>query len=124
MDALEKSLWKEGLLKEMYSRKDLILLQKYKDESYKRALVDRIVSQTKFHVLQAAMGGETAIRLAISWASGKQEAEELQAQEAAIRGSLKELFPDSKVEVDVNSLNMILFEFWELVIKVSWGGYA
>jgi hypothetical protein len=108
----------------MYSRKDLILLQKYKDEAYKRALVDRIISQTRAQVLQAATGGETAIRLAINWASGKQEAEELQAQEAAIRAQLKEIFPDSRVEVDVNSLNMIFFEFWELVIKVSWGGYA
>ena len=107
----------------MYSRKDLILLQKYKDENYKRALVDKIVSQTKTQVFQAAMGGETITRLSVSWASSKKEAEELQAQESMIREQIKEIFKDSKVDVDLNSLNMILFEFWELVIKVNWGGF-
>jgi hypothetical protein len=107
-----------------YTRKDLILLQKYKDDAYKRALVDRVVSQVKAQTLLSATQGETALRIAISWASGKQEAEELQAQEAAIREQLKGIFTDVKVEVEVNSLNMILFEFWELVIKLNWGGYT
>lgn len=108
----------------MYTRKDLILLQKYKDENYKKALVDQIVCQTKATVLQSAAAGETAIRIAIRWASSKQEAEELQSQEAAIRQQLKETFTDLKVEVEVNSLSFILFEFWELVVKLNWGGYT
>jgi transcriptional/translational regulatory protein YebC/TACO1 len=107
-----------------YTRKDLILLQKYKDENYKKALVDQIVSQAKAQTLQSAIQGETAIRIAVKWASSKQEAEELQAQEALIREALKSMFPDVKVEVDVNSLSFILFEFWELVIKLNWGGYT
>jgi hypothetical protein len=107
-----------------YTRKDLILLQKYKDENFKRALVDQIVSQIKAQTLQAAAAGETAIRLAVKWASSKQEAEELQAQEALIREGIKATFTDVKVEVDVNSLNLFLFEFWELVIKLNWGGYT
>ena len=107
-----------------YSRKDLILLQKYKDENYKRALVDQIVSHIKAQVLQAAAAGETAIRHAVRWASSKEEAEELQAQEALIREGIKSTFPDVKVEVDVNSLNLLIFEFWELVIKLNWGGYT
>lgn len=107
-----------------YTRKDLILLQKYKDENYKRALVDKIVSQVKSQVFQSAMNGDTVIRVSVNWASNKQEAEELQSQEALIRDSLKTIFPDSKIEVETNSLNMILFEFWELVLKVNWGGYT
>jgi hypothetical protein len=106
-----------------YTRKDLILLQKYKDENYKKALVDQIVSQTKAQTLQSAVQGETAIRIAVRWASSKQEAEELQVQEVLIREALKAMFPDVKVEVDVNSLSLIFFEFWELVIKLNWGGY-
>jgi hypothetical protein len=107
-----------------YTRKDLILLQKYKDENYKRALVDSVVSQVKHQVFQTAMNGDTVIRLSIRWASNQQEAEELQAQEALIRESLTTIFPDSKIEVETHSLHMILFEFWELVVKVNWGGYT
>jgi hypothetical protein len=108
----------------MYSRKDLILLQKYKDENYKKALVDQIICQTKSTVLQSAAAGETAIRIALKWASTKEEAQDLQAQEAQIRELLKSIFPDVKVEVDVNSLNLLFFEFWELVLKLNWGGYT
>ena len=37
-----------------YTRKDLILLHKYKDESYKKALVDRVVTSAKTEVLRVA----------------------------------------------------------------------
>ena len=105
-----------------YTRKDLILLQKYKDEAYKKALVDKVISTTRQAVLTAAMKGETICRVQTSWCSNKEEAEALQAQEQTIRETLKSIFPDSKVTVETSTVSFIVYEFWEIIITVAWGG--
>ncbi len=107
-----------------YTRKDLILLQKYKDDAYKRALVDKVISNVRLAVLTAAMKGETICRVQSSWCSTKEEAEALQSQEQQIRESLKTIFPDSRVTVETSTVSFIVYEFWEIIITVSWGGLA
>ena len=104
-----------------FTRKDLILLQKYKDENYKRALVDSVVSLAKHQVFRSAMGGETMARVGMQWASTRKESEELQKEEQQVRDLLKEAFPDSRVEVDTNIVSFIIYEFVEIVVKVNWG---
>ena len=104
-----------------FTRKDLILLQKYKDENYKRALVDSVVSLAKHQVFRSAMGGETMARVGMQWASTRKESEELQKEEQQVRDILKGEFPDSKVEVEVIFTSMIFYETVEIVVKVNWG---
>lgn len=104
-----------------FTRKDLILLQKYKDENYKRALVDSVVSLAKHQVFRAAMGGETMARIGLQWAANRKEAEDLQKEEQQIREFLKESFPDSRIEVDTNIVSFIIYEFVEIIVKVNWG---
>ena len=104
----------------MYSRKDLILLHKYKDESYKKALVERIVSQSKSEVFRMAMNGDTLARVSSSWASSKEELANLKKEEQLIRDSLNTFFPDSKVDIELNHISFIIYEFWEIVVKVNW----
>ena len=104
-----------------FTRKDLILLQKYKDENYKRALVDSVVSLAKHQIFRSAMGGETMARVGMQWASTRKESEELQKEEQQVRDLLKESFPDSRVEVDTNIVSFIIYEFVEIVVKVNWG---
>ena len=103
-----------------YSRKDLILLYKYKDESYKKALVDRVVSYAKTEVLKIAMGGDTIVRISTSWASTKAEVEELKKEEDVIHQQLKTIFQDAKVDIMTNCVSFIIYEFWEIVVKVDW----
>lgn len=105
---------------ESFSRKDLILLQKYKDDNYKRALVDSIVSLTKHTVYQAAKDGQTMSRSSMNWAYSKSELAELQAHEQKVRDLLKVAFCDAKIEVDTTHINLIFYEFWELTVKVAW----
>jgi hypothetical protein len=104
----------------MYSRKDLILLHKYKDESYKRALVERVVSLTKSEVFKAAMKGETLARISSEWASSQEQLASLQKEEQVVRDQLHTAFPDAKIEVDINSISFFFFSFWEIVVKVNW----
>lgn len=103
-----------------FTRKDLILLQKYKDENYKRALVDSVVSLAKHQVFRSAMSGEVTARVSLQWASNRKESEELQKEEQQVRDQLKETFPDSKVEVDTNIVSFIIYEFIEIIVKVNW----
>jgi len=44
-----------------FSRKDLILLQKYKDDNYRKALIEHVVSLVKYEVFRSAMRGETVV---------------------------------------------------------------
>ena len=104
----------------MYSRKELILLQKYKDESYRKALVERIVSQAKAEVFRAAMAGETLARVSSSWASSSEELATLKKEEQVVRDSLNSFFPDSKIELEINVVSFIVYSFWEIVVKVNW----
>ena len=104
-----------------FTRKDLILLQKYKDENYKRALVDSVVSLAKHQVFRSAMSGETMARIGLQWAANRKESEELQKEEQQVRDQLKESFPDSRIEVDTNIVSFIIYEFVEIVVKVNWG---
>jgi hypothetical protein len=104
-----------------FTRKDLILLQKYKDENYKRALVDSVVSLAKHQVFRSAMAGETMARIGLQWAATRKESEELQKEEQQVRDQLKEAFPDSKIEVDTNVVSFIIYEFVEIIVKVNWG---
>ena len=75
-----------------YTRKDLILLHKYKDESYKKALVDRVVTYAKTEVLRVAMLGDTIARISAGWASTKAEMESLKKEESLILEELKTVF--------------------------------
>ena len=104
----------------MYSRKDLLLLQKYKDENFKKALVDGIICQTKSVALFSAMKGETAVRVVCPWATTDQ-AEEFAKEQAEILEKLKEIFKDSTVVLEVNRISFIIYEFCELVVRVTWG---
>ena len=103
-----------------YTRKDLILLHKYKDESYKKALVDRIVTYAKTEVLRVAMLGDTIARISATWASTKSELEGLKKEEGIVLEQLKELFKDSKIDITTNCVSFIVYEFWEIVVKVDW----
>jgi len=105
---------------QMYTRKDLLLLQKYKDENFKKALVDGIICQVKSATVFAAMNGETAIRSVCPWASTAEQAEELEKEKKEILERLKEIFPDSLVIVESNRISFIIYDFWELVVRVSW----
>lgn len=106
-----------------FTRKDLILLQKYKDENYKRGLVDSVVSLTKHQVFRTAMSGETMARINLSWAANRKEMEELQKEEQKVRDLVKEAFPDSKIDVQTNHVNFVIYEFVEIVVIVNWGGF-
>jgi hypothetical protein len=103
-----------------YERKDLLLLQKYKDENFKKALVDGILSLTKAQVILASMKGETSIRVQAPWAESKAQAEEYQKEEQLIREGLEAIFPGSKIMVDANHINLLVYEFWELIVVISW----
>ena len=103
-----------------FSRKDLILLQKYKDDNYRRALVDSIVCLTKHSVYQAAKDGQTMSRSSINWAYNKLEVADLQKEEQRVREILKESFKDAKIDVDTTHINLIFYEFWEITVKVNW----
>ena len=52
-----------------FSRKDLILLHKYKDDNYRKALIEHVVSLVKYEVFRSAMRGETIVRVSClaSW---------------------------------------------------------
>ena len=103
-----------------YSRKDLLLLHKYKDEKYKQGLVDRIVSYAKTEALKVAMAGETIIRITTPWASSRTEMAELTNEEDLIRTQLTQIFHDAKIEVLKNSISFIIYEYWELIVKIDW----
>ena len=103
-----------------YTRKDLILLHKYKDESYKKALVDRIVTYMKTEVLRVAMRGDTIARISAEWASTKAELDTLKKEEELVRTHLSQIFHDAKVEIVTNCVSFIIYEFWEIVVKVDW----
>jgi len=103
-----------------YSRKDLILLHKYKDEKYKQGLVDRIVSYAKTEALKVAMAGETIVRITTPWASSRVEMADLTKEEDLIRTQLIQIFHDAKIEVLKNSISFILYEYWELIVKIDW----
>lgn len=103
-----------------YTRKDLILLHKYKDESYKKALVDRIMSSAKTEVLRVAMMGDTIARISASWASTKAEMDTLKKEQELVHQQLKEIFKDSKIDIATNCVSFIIYEFWEIVVKVDW----
>lgn len=104
-----------------YTCKDLILLQKYRDENYRRALVEMVVCRAKHMVLAAAMLGETAARITVNWASTQAEYDGLQKEEQQVREQLKEAFRDAVVVVDSTRYNFIITEYWELAIRVTWG---
>jgi hypothetical protein len=104
-----------------FSRKDLILLQKYKDDNYKRALAEHIISLVKYEVIRTAMSGETVVRVSSFWASTKEELEGLEKEVKIVRDQLKEVFDDSLIEIETNRINLIFYEFYEIVIKVTWG---
>jgi len=103
-----------------YTRKDLILLHKYKDESYKKALVDRVVTYAKTEVLRVAMLGDTIARISAGWASTKAEMESLKKEESLILEELKTVFKDARIEIITNCVSFIVYEFWEIVVKVDW----
>jgi len=104
----------------MFTRKDLILLQKYKDDNYKNALTDSIISLAKYQIFRSAMAGDTMARVSMNWASNKIELGDLQKQEQIVRDNLKEIFRDSKIEVETNHINLLFYEFWEIVVKANW----
>jgi hypothetical protein len=105
-----------------YSCKDLILLQKYKDDTWRSALVEMTVSKAKWSIFAAATLGETSARISCHWASSKEEYDSLQKQEQLVRERLKETFKDANVTVDAQHMNFFITEYWELVILVRWGG--
>ena len=103
-----------------YTCKDLILLQKYKDDKYRSAMVDLIVSRTKAAVIGAAIQGETVARASINWALTQKEADDMASKETEVRQILKETFKDGSVQVDVVHMNYFITEYWELVVRVAW----
>jgi hypothetical protein len=103
-----------------YERRDLLLLQKYRDENFKKALVDGIVALVKAQVLLASMKGETSIRVQAPWAETRQQLEDYQKEEQLIRDGLEAIFPGSKIMVDSNHINLLFYEFWELIVVISW----
>jgi hypothetical protein len=103
-----------------YSRKDLILLHKYKDEKYKQALVDRVVTYAKTEVLKVAMSGETAMRITTSWAGSRVEMLDLAKEEDSIRKLLAEIFFDAKVEVITNCVSFVIYDHCEIIVKIDW----
>ena len=103
-----------------YTRKDLILLHKYKDESYKKALVDRVVTSAKAEVLRVAMLGDTIARISATWAATKDEMESLKKEETLVLEQLKAIFNDARVDSTTNCVSFIVYEFWEIVVKVDW----
>ena len=104
----------------MYSRKDLILLQKYKDESYRKALVERVVSQAKAEVFRTAMNGDTLARVSSAWANSSEELALLKKEEQLVRDTLYAFFPDSKIDIEINVVSFIIYSFWEIVVKINW----
>ena len=104
----------------MYSRKDLILLYKYKDDSYKKALVDRIVCQAKAEVFKAAMQGDTIARISSAWANSKEEVEDLKKEKDAILEQLSTIFKDAIIDIETNLISFVIYQFWEIVVKVNW----
>ena len=105
-----------------YTCKDLILLQKYKDENWRNALVEMTVSRAKWTVFAASMLGETSARISCHWASNREEYESLQKKEQQVRELLKETFRDAIVSVESTHMNFFITEYWDLVIVVRWGG--
>ena len=103
-----------------FSRKDLILLHKYKDDTYKQALVEHTVSLVKHEVFRLAMKGETMARISCNWASSQSELEGLVKEEQQVREQVKEVFKDSAVEVETTMISLLFYQFWEIVIKVNW----
>jgi len=103
-----------------FSRKDLILLQKYKDDNYKRALVEHTVSLVKYEVFRLAMKGETMARISCNWATTQAELETLAKEEQQVREQVKEVFKDSIVEVETTMISLVFYQFWEIIIKVNW----
>jgi hypothetical protein len=108
-------------LTQMFTRKDLILLHKYKDESYKKALVESVTSLARHQVFRAAMNGETIARISLQWASSKEELEDLKKEETQVRDLLSESFKDSKIDVEINNISFIFYQFWEIAVRVNWG---
>lgn len=104
----------------IFSRKDLILLHKYKDDNYKRALIDSVVSITKHQVFRTAMQGDTMARTSLAWASSQKELADLQKEESAVRQLIGEAFSDAKIDIQINHISLIIYEFWEIVVKVDW----
>lgn len=105
----------------MFTRKDLILLHKYKDENYKKALVESVISLARHQVFRSAMNGETIARISMKWASSKEELEDLKKEETQVRDLLFESFKDSKIDVEINNISFIFYQFWEIVVRVTWG---
>jgi hypothetical protein len=67
------------------------------------------------------MNGDTVARISIQWASSKEELEELKREETQVRDILAESFKDSKINVDINNISFIFYNFWEIVVRVNWG---
>jgi hypothetical protein len=103
-----------------FSRKDLILLQKYKDDKYKLALIDSVVSLTKHQVFRTAMQGDTLARISLAWANSQQELADLQKEESAVRQLIQSAFSDARVDIQTNHISFVIYEFWEIVVKVYW----
>lgn len=104
-----------------FSRKDLILLHKYKDDSYRKALIEHVVSLVKYEVFRSAMRGETVVRVSCTWANTKEEVEALTKEEAAVKEQIQATFKDSVVEIQTGPVSLIFYSFWEIVINVNWG---
>jgi hypothetical protein len=104
-----------------FSRKDLILLHKYKDENFKKALVEYTVGLVKHEVFRLAMKGETMARVACDWAHTQAELDGLAKEEQQVRELVKEAFKDSVVQVDTTKVSLIFYQFWEIVVTVNWG---
>ncbi len=105
-----------------YTCKDLILLQKYKDDNWRSALVEMTVSKAKWTVFASATLGETSARISCHWAASKEEYESLQKQEQQVRERIKDTFKDANVTVEAQHMNFFITEYWDLVIVVRWGG--
>ena len=103
-----------------YTRKDLILLHKYKDEKYKQALVDRVVTYAKTEALKIAMSGETSMRITTSWAGGRAEMTELAKEEDSIRKLLSDIFSDARIEVITNCVSFVIYDHCEIIVKIDW----
>jgi hypothetical protein len=104
-----------------FSRKDLILLHKYKDDSYRKALVEYVVSLVKYEVFRSAMRGETVVRVCCTWANTKEEVESLAKEESTVKEQIQSTFKDSVVDIQIGIISLIFYSFWEIVINVNWG---
>jgi hypothetical protein len=67
------------------------------------------------------MNGETIARISLQWASSKEELEDLKKEETQVRDLLSESFKDSKIDVEINNISFIFYQFWEIAVRVNWG---